>query len=252
MVDLTGKTALVTGSTSGIGAGIAGALAGAGARVILNGFGDPEAIETLCARLGGRYLAADLAIPGQIRDLMAAAGPVDILVNNAGVQHVAPVEEFPEDRWDALLAINLTAAFHTIRHAVAGMKQRGWGRIINIASTHGLSASRNKSAYVASKHGLVGLTRAVALETAGTGVTCNAICPGWVLTPLVEKQVAARAAETGLSLAEAQVSLVAEKTPSGQFVTPEQVGAFAVFLCSPAADQITGAPLSIDGGWMAQ
>lgn len=252
MVDLTGKTALVTGSTSGIGAGIAGALAGAGARVILNGFGDPEAIETLCARLGGRYLAADLAIPGQIRDLMAAAGPVDILVNNAGVQHVAPVEEFPEDRWDALLAINLTASFHTIRHAVAGMKQRGWGRIINIASTHGLSASRNKSAYVASKHGLVGLTRAVALETAGTGVTCNAICPGWVLTPLVEKQVAARAAETGLSLAEAQVSLVAEKTPSGQFVTPEQVGAFAVFLCSPAADQITGAPLSIDGGWMAQ
>ncbi|MDH4061236.1 MAG: 3-hydroxybutyrate dehydrogenase [Aquincola sp.] len=255
---LTGKTALVTGSTSGIGLGIARALATHGANIILNGFGDVEAAKRefvdLDCELG--YHPADMGAPSQIADMIAYAestlGPVDILVNNAGIQHVSPVEDFPVEKWDAILAINLTSAFHTTRLTLAGMKSRGWGRIINVASTHGLVASANKSAYVASKHGLVGFTKSVALEAATTGVTVNAICPGWVLTPLVQKQVDARAAADGVSDAEAKRRLLAEKQPSLQFTTTAQLGELAVFLCTPAADNIRGAAFNVDGGWAAQ
>jgi 3-hydroxybutyrate dehydrogenase len=255
---LTGKTALVTGSTSGIGLGIAKALATHGAKIMLNGFGDVEAAKRefrdMDTEIG--YHAADMSKPDQIADMMAQAertlGQVDILVNNAGIQHVSPVEAFPVDKWDAIIAINLSSAFHTTRLALAGMKARGWGRIINVASTHGLVASANKSAYVASKHGLVGFTKAVALETATTGITVNAICPGWVLTPLVQQQVDARAAADGVDDAEAKRRLLAEKQPSLQFTTPEQLGELAVFLCTPAADNIRGAAFNVDGGWLAQ
>jgi 3-hydroxybutyrate dehydrogenase len=257
-----GKTALVTGSTSGIGRGVATALAGDGCNIALNGFGDAGEIENLRDQLVREHgvevahFAADVSRPAEIRDMVAAVqarfGGLDILVNNAGIQHVAPVEAFPEEKWDAVLAINLTAAFHAIKAAVPAMRQRGWGRIVNIASAHGLVASIHKAAYVASKHGLLGLTKVVALETANDGITCNAICPGWVLTPLVEKQVAARAAEVGIPPEEAKRALVQEKQPMIRFTTPEQIGALIVFLCGEAAATMTGASLSTDGGWTAQ
>jgi 3-hydroxybutyrate dehydrogenase len=255
---LKGKTALVTGSTSGIGLGIAKSLAQQGAKVVLNGFGDVEAAKAEVAALGVSvgYHGADMSKPEQIADMMAYAardmGGVDILVNNAGIQHVAPVEDFPPEKWDAIIAINLTSAFHTTRLAIPGMRQRNWGRVLNVASTHGLVASAQKSAYVASKHGIIGFTKAVALETATSGVTVNAICPGWVLTPLVQKQVDARAAADGVDDAEAKRRLLAEKQPSLQFTTPEQLGGLAVFLCSPAADNIRGVAYNVDGGWAAQ
>jgi 3-hydroxybutyrate dehydrogenase len=258
---LKGKTALVTGSTSGIGLGIARALAADGANVVVNGFGEPPAIaavEKELQALGARtlYHGADMARPAEIEDMVRKAeatfGRIDVLVNNAGIQHVAPIDEFPVERWDAIIAINLTSAFHTIRLALPKMRAGGWGRIINVASVHGLVASAQKSAYVAAKHGIVGLTKTVALETARTGVTCNAICPGWVLTPLVQKQVDARAAEQKLGNDDAKRSLLAEKQPSMEFVTTEQLGALAVFLCSDGAAQIRGVAYNVDGGWYAQ
>ena len=261
-MSLKQKVAVVTGSTSGIGLGIARALAGAGADVVLNGFGDAGAIEELRAGLAKDFGVrvgfhnADMSKPAEIADLIGYAtrefGSVDVLVNNAGIQHVAPVEEFAPERWDAVIAINLSAVFHGIHHALAGMKQRGWGRIINIASVHGQVASVNKVAYVAAKHGVVGITKTVALETAGTGVTCNAICPGWVLTPLVQKQIDALAATKGIPDVQAKAELLGAKQPSGEFVTPDQLGQLAVFLCSDAAAQMTGANLTMDGGWTAQ
>ena len=259
---LKGKTALVTGSTSGIGLGIARALAGQGANVVLNGFGDAAEIERLRAALEREfgvqaiYAPGDLTQPAQVEAMVAAAeqrfGAVDVLVNNAGIQHVAPVESFPVERWDAVIALNLSAAFHATRCALPAMKARGWGRIINIASAHGLVASVEKAAYVAAKHGIVGLTKVVALETARTQVTCNAICPGWVLTPLVQKQIEARAAQQGIPVDQAKLALVSEKQPSGEFVTPEQLGELAVFLCSDAAQQVRGVAWAMDGGWTAQ
>jgi 3-hydroxybutyrate dehydrogenase len=255
---LKAKTALVTGSTSGIGLGIALALARQGANIVLNGFGDVEAPKAQVAALGVkvRYHGADMSKPGDIASMMDYAakefGGVDILVNNAGIQHVAPVEEFPAEKWDAIIAINLSSAFHTTRLAIPGMKAKNWGRVINVASTHGLVASAQKSAYVASKHGIVGFTKAVALETATTGVTVNAICPGWVLTPLVQKQIDDRAAREGLSVDKAKKDLLGEKQPSLQFTTPEQLGELAVFLCSPAADNVRGVAWNMDGGWAAQ
>jgi len=256
------KTALVTGSTSGIGLGIARALAARGANVVLNGFGDPAQIDALRAGLEREfgvqvaYEGADLMQPEQIEAMSASVsarfGGIDILVNNAGIQHVSPIETFPVERWNAVIALNLSAAFHTIRCALPGMRARGWGRIINIASAHGLVASADKSAYVAAKHGIVGLTKTVAIETARTGITCNAICPGWVLTPLVQKQIDARAAQNGISAQQAKVELVSEKQPSAEFVTTEQIGELAVFLCSPGADQVRGVAWAIDGGWTAQ
>lgn len=256
------KTALVTGSTSGIGLGIARALAQQGADIVLNGFGEPAAIDSLCRKLSEEFgvkavhIAADMAKPDEIYAMIKQAlgefGRIDILVNNAGIQHVAPVQDFPVERWDAIIAINLSAAFHTIRATLPDMLKRNWGRIINIASAHGLVASVQKAGYVAAKHGLVGLTKVVALETATTGITCNAICPGWVLTPLVQQQVDARAKAQGVPVDKAKLDLLSEKQPSHEFVTPEQIGALAVFLCSDGAAQIRGAALSIDGGWTAQ
>lgn len=260
-MSISGKVALVTGSTSGIGLGIAQSLARQGVHLMLNGFGDAEAAKAAVrgvAPTGVRveYHGADMSKPSEIEDLVrstqATFGQLDILVNNAGIQHVAPIEEFPVDRWDAIIAINLTSAFHTTRLALPGMKARQWGRVLNIASAHGLVASANKSAYVAAKHGLVGMTKSVALETATTGVTANAICPGWVLTPLVQKQVDARAAAEGVSIEDAKKALLGEKQPSLQFTTPEQLGELAVFLCSEAAANIRGAAINVDGGWVAQ
>ncbi len=255
---LTGKTALVTGSTSGIGLGIARTLALHGANVMLNGFGDVDGALAQLREFDGevRYHGADMSKPAEIEDMVRACerelGSVDILVNNAGIQHVATIEEFPVERWDAIIAINLSSAFHAMRAALPGMKRRGWGRVINIASAHGLVASAGKSAYVAAKHGVVGLTKAAALENATGGVTVNAICPGWVLTPLVQKQVDARAERDGVGNAEAQRRLLAEKQPSLQFTTPEQLGELALFLCSPAADNVMGVAWNVDGGWTAQ
>ena len=255
---LNGKTALVTGSTSGIGLGVAKSLAAQGANIVLNGFGDAEAARAEVAALGGRvsYHAADMSRPVEIEAMMAFAvqqhGGIDILVNNAGIQHVADVEHFPVERWDAIIAINLSSAFHTTRLVLPGMKERGWGRIINIASAHGLVASAQKSAYVAAKHGIVGFTKSIALETAISGITVNAICPGWVLTPLVQKQVDARVAREGIDDAEAKRRLLADKQPSLQFTTPEQLGELAVFLCSAAADNVKGVAWAVDGGWTAQ
>jgi 3-hydroxybutyrate dehydrogenase len=259
---LTGKTALVTGSTSGIGLGIAKALAAQGANIVLNGFGDVDGPKAEVAALGVKvaYHGADMSKPADIEDMMnfAAAefGRVDILVNNAGIQHVAKIEEFPVEKWDAILAINLSSAFHATRLALPAMQAandgKGWGRIINVASVHGLVASAQKSAYVAAKHGIIGLTKVTALENATTGVTCNAICPGWVLTPLVQKQVDARAQAGGVSVEKATQQLLGEKEPSMQFTTPEELGALAVFFCSPAGNNVRGVAWNMDGGWTAQ
>ncbi len=255
---LQGKTALVTGSTSGIGLGIAKVLAAQGARVMLNGFGDVDGALAELRRLDpqARHHGADMSKPDEIaamvRDCEAAFGSCDILVNNAGIQHVAAIEDFPVERWDAVIAINLSSAFHAMRAALPGMRRRNWGRVLNIASAHGLVASANKSAYVAAKHGLVGLTKTAALETATTGITVNAICPGWVLTPLVQRQVDARAAADGVDNAEATRRLLGEKQPSLQFTTPEQLGELALFLCSAAAQNVRGVAWAMDGGWTAQ
>ena len=255
---LNNKTALVTGSTSGIGLGIAKALARQGCNIMLNGFGDVQAAQDEVKALGVKvgYHGADMSKPADIEDLMKAAaaqfGRVDILVNNAGIQHVASVEDFPVERWDAIIAINMSSAFHTTRLALPAMKAANWGRIINVASVHGLVASAQKSAYVAAKHGVVGLTKVTALETATTGITCNAICPGWVLTPLVQKQVDAKAAALGVSNEEATKRLLGEKEPSMQFTTPEELGELAVFFCSPAANNVRGVAWNMDGGWTAQ
>ena len=255
---LKGKTALITGSTSGIGLGMAQCLARQGANVVLNGFGDAQGPQAEVAALGVKvgYHGADMSKPSEIEAMMAYAqtefGGVDVLVNNAGIQHVAPVESFPTEKWDAILAINLSSAFHTTRLALPGMQNKGWGRIINVASAHGLVASAQKSAYVAAKHGLVGFTKSVALESATSGVTVNAICPGWVLTPLVQKQLNARVQQEGIDMAEAKRRLLAEKQPSLAFTTPEQLGELAVFLCTSAADNVRGVAWAMDGGWTAQ
>ena len=258
---LKGKTALVTGSTSGIGLAYAKALATEGANVVLNGFGDPAAIEAARVELeslsGARahYSDADLTDVGAIERMMATTtdliGGIDILINNAGVQHVAPVEAFPLDKWELIIALNLTAAFHTIRLALPAMKARKWGRIINTASAHSLVASPNKSAYVTAKHGLVGLTKTVALETATFGITANCISPGYVWTPLVENQIPDTMKARGLTREQVMNDVLLAAQPTKQFVTPEQVAAMALFLCGDAAAQITGANLSVDGGWTA-
>jgi 3-hydroxybutyrate dehydrogenase len=255
---LKGKTALVTGSTSGIGLGLAKALARQGANIVLNGFGDVEGPKAEVKALGANvaYHGADMSKPAEIEDMMKFAatqfGRVDILVNNAGIQHVAPVEDFAPEKWDAVIAINLSSAFHASRVALPAMKAANWGRIINVASVHGLVASAQKSAYVAAKHGLVGLTKVIALENATTGVTCNAICPGWVLTPLVQKQVDAKAAANGWTVEQATRELLAEKEPSMQFTTPDELGELAVFFCSEAAKNVRGVAWNMDGGWAAQ
>ncbi len=256
------KNAIVTGSTSGIGLGIAQAFADAGMNVMLNGFGEAGEIEAIRAGLetehGVRvvYSGADMTKPDDIAamvaDAEAALGGVDVLVNNAGIQHVAPVEDFPVDRWDAIMAVNLSAAFHTIRTAVPAMKARGWGRIINLASAHGLVASPFKSAYVAAKHGVVGLTKSIALEVAENAITVNAICPAYVWTPLVERQIPDTARTRGITEAEVVETVLLGAQPTKKFVQVEEIGALAVFLCSDAAASITGAALTIDGGWTAQ
>ncbi|WP_137926837.1 3-hydroxybutyrate dehydrogenase [Cupriavidus sp. 2SB] len=258
MFTLQGKTALVTGSTSGIGLGIAQALAQAGANIVLNGFGDIDAALASITATGAQAIhhPADMRRPDEIAAMFTLAqerfGGVDIVVNNAGIQHVAPVEDFPVEKWDDILAINLSSAFHTTRLALPGMRASNWGRIVNIASVHGLVGSAGKSAYVAAKHGLVGLTKVTALEAAGTGVTCNAICPGFVLTPLVAAQIDAIAQREGITTEAAQARLLADKQPSGQFVTPEQLGNLVLMLCSPMGDQVRGAAWAMDGGWTAQ
>jgi 3-hydroxybutyrate dehydrogenase len=261
-MSLKGRAAVVTGSTSGIGLGVARALAASGADILLNGFGDKAQIDKEIAEFKAQYKvkvaysAADMSKPGDVAAMVAQAtrelGGVDILVNNAGIQHTAPVEEFPAEKWDAVIAINLSAAFHAIRGALPHMKARNWGRIVNIASAHGLVASTQKAAYVAAKHGLLGLTKVVALETATTGITCNAICPGWVLTPLVQKQIDDLAVREKLAPEAAKMKLLGEKQPSLEFATPEQIGAATLFLCSEGAAQIRGVALPIDGGWTAQ
>lgn len=257
-MNLQGKTALVTGSTSGIGLGIARVLADRGARLIYNGLASHEELGLVQADLEARsgqpalHWQADLSQGAAMLDSLRSLPPVDILVNNAGIQYTAVVQDFPPDRWEAILAINLSAAFYTIQALLPGMQERGWGRIINLASAHGLVASVQKSAYVAAKHGLLGLTKVVGLEQAGSGVTCNAICPGWVLTPLVQQQIDARAAREGISVRQAQHDLLLEKQPSGHFTTVEQLGEWALFLCSPACDNVTGTALPVDGGWTAR
>ena len=257
-MSLTGKTALVTGSTSGIGLGIALSLAKAGANLILNGFGDPAKVIAEVEQFGVRvgHHPADVSDPAQIADMIDYAerefGGVDILVNNAGIQHVASVEEFPVERWDSIIAINLSSVFHSTRLTLPGMRKRGWGRIVNIASVHGLVGSVGKAAYVAAKHGVIGLSKVVGLETATSNITCNAICPGWVLTPLVQKQIDDRAAREKISVEDATRELLQEKEPSLKFTTPEQLGGLAVFFCSPATDNVTGQSWASDGGWSAQ
>jgi 3-hydroxybutyrate dehydrogenase len=258
---LGGKVAVVTGSTSGIGLGIARALAAEGAAVMLNGFGDAREIEATRQELAQehrievRYSAADMSRPAEIRamieEALAALGPVDILVNNAGIQHVAPLEDFPEAKWDAIIAINLSAAFHATRAVLASMKARRFGRIVNVASAHGLIASPFKAAYVAAKHGLVGLTKVTALEGAEHGVTCNALCPGYVWTPLVEKQIDDQARTHGIAREEVIRTVLLKEQPNKAFATVEELGALAAFLCSQQARSITGTALPVDGGWTA-
>ncbi len=262
MPALTGKTALVTGSTSGIGHAIASALADAGANVMLNGFGEKAEIERIrrdfAAKPGIKsgYSPADMSKPAEIRQMVADTakqlGSVDILVNNAGTQFVAPIVDFPEDKWDMIVAVNLSAAFHATKAALPLMKKKRWGRVINTASAHGLVASVDKVAYVAAKHGIVGLTKVTALEVANDGITCNAFCPGWVRTPLVEKQIQARAKAQGIPVEQAAREMVGEKQEMLSFVTVEQLAALVLFLCSPGADTITGTAIPMDGGWTAQ
>ncbi len=259
---LRGKTALVTGSTSGIGLGVARALGAEGANIMLNGLGDADEIERLQADLAAPYGVevdydgADLMRPdgpgALIEATRARFGGLDVLVNNAGIQHVAPVESFPTDRWDAIIALNLSAVFLGMKAAIPIMKRQGWGRIINVASAHGLVASPNKVAYVAAKHGVVGATKVAAIEVANDGITVNAICPGWVLTPLVERQLEQRASAAGTEVSVESDALLAEKQPMLQFTSPDAIGALAVYLCSDAARTVTGTPISIDGGWVAQ
>jgi len=258
---LKGKAALVTGSTSGIGLGIAEALAGAGANIVLNGLGDPGEIERLRRELAKRhdvevvYQGADMSRPEAITQMMRAAvdrfGALDVVVNNAGIQHVAPIEEFPVEKWDAILAINLSAAFHTMRLALPAMKKKGWGRIVNIASAHALVASPFKAAYVSAKHGIAGLTKTVALEAAEAGITVNAICPGYVWTPLVEKQIPDTARSRGISEEQVKRDVLLAAQPTKKFVTVEEVAALTLFLCGDAAASLTGAILPLDGGWTA-
>lgn len=259
---LSGKTAVITGSTSGIGQGIARALAHQGANIVLNGFGDPDQIEAdrseMASETGSSviYHPADMTKPEEIHDLIETAAKrfksLDIVVNNAGIQFVSPVEEFPPEKWDAIIAINLSSAFHTIHNSLPYMKDKGWGRIINLASAHGLVASPFKAAYVAAKHGIVGLTKTVALETAEFGITCNAVCPGYVWTPLVENQISDTAQARGISEEAVKNDVLLAAQPTKQFVTVEQLGEVASFLCSDSAANITGASLPVDGGWTAQ
>jgi 3-hydroxybutyrate dehydrogenase len=260
-MSLKGKTALITGSTSGIGLGIAEALAEAGADIMVNGIADPATVAEVCGKLRAHgvraeFSGADISKGDQVRALVqtthATLGRLDILINNAGIQHVARIEDFPDDRWDAVIAINLSGAFHATKAAIPLMRAGGWGRIINIASAHGLVASEQKSAYVAAKHGILGLTKVTALELADAGITANAICPGWVLTPLVQKQLAARAERDGETVESVTHAFLTEKQAMSQFTTPAQIGAMALFLCSDAASTITGVPISIDGGWTAK
>jgi 3-hydroxybutyrate dehydrogenase len=254
---LKGKTAIITGSNSGIGLGVAEELARAGANVVLNSFTDRAEDHALAADLAARhgvearYLAADMSDAAACRGLIEAAGGCDILVNNAGIQYVAPVDEFPVDKWNQILAINLSSAFHTAAAALPGMRARGWGRIVNIASAHGLTASPFKSAYIAAKHGVVGLSKTIALETAGQGITCNAICPGYVLTPLVEAQIPDQMKVHGMDRDTVIREVMLLRQPSRQFATVEQIGGTTVYLCSAAADQVTGTTISVDGGWTA-
>ncbi len=254
---LAGKRAVITGSNSGIGLGVAEALAAAGAEVVLNSFTDRKEDHALAKDLGerhgvaARYIAADMSKGADCHALIEQAGGCDILVNNAGIQFVAPIDEFPVEKWDAILAINLTSAFHTTAAALPGMKARGWGRIVNVASAHGLTASPYKSAYVAAKHGVVGLSKTVALEVAGKGITCNAICPGYVLTPLVEAQIPEQMKTHNMDRETVLREVMLDRQPSKQFATVEQIGGTTVFLCSPAADQVTGTTISVDGGWTA-
>jgi 3-hydroxybutyrate dehydrogenase len=259
---LKGKSAIITGSTSGIGLGIARVLASKGANIVIDGMGNDydikQIISSIEADFGVKavYSPADISKPDEIKEMIelsqSSFGSVDILVNNAGIQFTAPVDEFPAEKWNAILSINLSGVFWGIHHALPYMKKQGWGRIINVSSVHGLIASKHKAAYVAAKHGVVGLAKVVALETAGTGITCNTICPGWVLTPLVQKQIDDNAARDGITVAEAQHKLLTEKQPSGQFATPEQMGELAAFLATDAAAQITGITIPVDGGWTAQ
>ena len=252
---LEGKVALVTGSTSGIGLAIARALAAEGAKLMINGFGDPAEIERICEELGAVHDGADMSKPADIERMMKRCadelGGPDILVNNAGIQHVSPVEEFPTEKWDAIIAINLSAVFHTTRHVVPAMREKGWGRVINTASAHSLVASPNKSAYVAAKHGVAGFTKTVALETARDGITVNCISPGYVWTPLVENQIPDTMKARGLTREQVMNDVLLAAQPTKQFVTPEQVAALAVFLCRDEAASITGANISMDGGWTA-
>ncbi|MFC0281485.1 3-hydroxybutyrate dehydrogenase [Falsigemmobacter intermedius] len=254
---LQGKTALVTGSTSGIGLGIARELARAGADLVLNSFTDSAEDHALADQLAAefgirtRYIRADMSKAEEARALVGLAGGCDILVNNAGIQYVAPIDEFPTERWDSIIAINLTSAFHTTAAALPGMRAKGWGRVVNISSAHGLTASPFKSAYVAAKHGIIGLSKTTALEVAGQGITCNAICPGYVLTPIVEKQIPDQMKVHDMSREEVIRKVMLARQPSGDFATVEQVGGTAAFLCSAAADQITGTVISVDGGWTA-
>lgn len=256
-IDLSGKTAVITGSNSGIGLGIARELAQAGADIVLNSFTDDSADHELASGIAeefgvsARYIQADMSKPDQCRRLIEDAGRCDILVNNAGIQHVAPIPEFPVEKWDAIIAINLSSAFHTTAVALPMMRKAGWGRVINISSAHGLTASPFKAAYIAAKHGIVGLTKTTALETAKEAITCNAICPGYVLTPIVEKQIPDTMKEYGMSREDVIEQVMLTRQPSREFATVEQMGGTATFLCSPAAAQITGTTISVDGGWTA-